>query len=215
LAAAARAYSLATTGEPSEAVQKAAVRLLTTAIEIDSRRPDGVLYSVPTIDQLGALAKASPFASVQKSALNNLTDNAISLRKPYGRRLHRSAVETAGSIAAATSSREVKAEAVALLLREFRSSTNVADRQAAAAAMRGIEVVPDLPIAKVPAKSASRQWTAQTVAEGILAAGALSFLYGLFSLHVAIVGVGILIILLGHGIRLAFKLRSPWYRRNS
>jgi hypothetical protein len=213
LAAAARAYRLATTGEPNEAVQKAAVRLLTTAIEIDSRRLDGVLYAIPTIDQLGALAKASPFAGVQKSSLNNLTDNAISLRKPYGRSLYRSAVAMAGEIAAATSSREVKAEAIALLLREFRSSTG--DRLAAAAALRGIAVMPDVAIAKVPAKSASRERAAQNVSAGILVAGALAFIYGLFSGHLAAVGVGILIVLLGHGIRFAFKHSLPWYRRNS
>ena len=217
--AAMRAFQLATTGEPNEAVQKAAVRLLITSAERESRtkfapKVDEVLAR---IDQIGRLAEKSPYVNVQRLAINNLLDNA--LEPSYADyRIQPAAIEAVRRTAG-VSQRQVKEETLSLLLREFETRSNPYVKQEARAAIDGIKagMSYEPQVAKAPRKLAASHGDNRAPVAGAVGAGVAGALTAGYALTLTtlnpiavVVSIALMVACL-IGFMIALK-EVPWYR---
>jgi hypothetical protein len=221
--AAYRAFSLATTGEPNEAVQRAAIRILITTVEKGGNDPRykrhwNVKTNLNWISSIRVIAVQSPYAGVQRLAVNDLLDNTV------GELYRAAAVNEVRMIALATPSREIKEEAIALLLREIESSSSLDVKRSITSQVDAIKagMASEPQIAKAPEKQALRNAWGKKLSAGGIVAGVIALVTGFAISHGETAGAAGAFFVLGGGFLLLFGAASlealaralPWYRKD-
>ena len=235
-AAVARAFRLAAeTDQPNEAAQKAAVRLLITAAEEESR--DFQTSSLPKtkevvsiIGRIGLIATKSPYASVQRLAVNNLMDNDIDgmtrtlanyryrIQSPDDDyQVQSAAIDEVSKIAAASQNRELREEAISLLLREFETGSYESVKEkvldAIDAVKAGMDSEPQ--IAKAPRKQASFPHLPLAIGStGAGFSGMLGLMQAFLTLNAPLAIVAGIVIFASAIVFFMALSKTPWYRKD-
>ena len=209
-----RSIQLATTGEPDEAVQKAAIRLIFEVAEIHSRKPTTAASVHSHLTFIANIAMKSPFPNVQSLAIHNLLDNNIAHGGKYNFIRH------VWTIALASPSPRVKEEAISLLLREIRTTTDLTDKTAAGNAIDAIKagLSPDPLIAKAPEAKVRALKKLGVVATASIILGGLTALAGNLTMsaigHAYVFFAEAALFAIGGILFLIRSRRTPWYRKD-